>query len=1083
MLEVTRDTGPRRAPSARPGLGLTEPTSRLYRVTRARPGQVQDALLDHCDVLLTATTHLVYAVFPAWSGAPGQGQGFEATGVAVDLLLDDGGWASDAGVCDQADFATSAEAQHLSRALVPDQWNLRTIDLSALRGRRAVAVHLRAVGVDPRQDHPDVARRRVAHGWLSDVRLEERPRSYGEGAARLVDLVDTRRGTHSSGEYSRGNTVPAVARPHGFNFAIPVTDASSYSWPYRYHADNRADGSTVLQALAVSHAPSPWIGDRGIVQVMPLPDAEAPRVDAVGRELAFRHEDEHAGAHLYRVRLDGGLQAEMTATDHVVLLRFTLPPGGGVVVDQPDDDGAVAVCADGDTVHLRGYTDTVRPGLESNAPRMYFVVRVDQGVRRHRTAAVAGRPHVSAVLATPPDADGRVTVRVATSFISLEQAERSLDLEAPTSRSFDDLAADAEAQWEALLGRVRFDEPHRGRHAALVSSLYRMFLYPNDASENAGTTERPRWVHADTSAPAPRAPGPTRTGCVVREGRSSVNNGFWDTYRTVWPALALFDPTRAADLLDGFVEHFRAGGWIDRWSAPGPVDAMVGTSSDVVVADALAAGAPVRDVLAAYDSGLRNATTVSPDPSVGRAGNAQAIFTGYVSTTTPEGLSWTLEGALADFGLAMTSEWLVAHLRADHPRRDELRANAAYFRAKALRYAAMFSPEHGFFVGRGPGGEFRPLTGFDPRTWGGDYTETNAWGMAFSAPHDGHGLAFLHGDRAGLEARLDEYFSTHESGDRSVAGTYGRVIHEMTEARDVRSGMFALSNQPAHHVPYLYAFTDSPSKTHAIVRDSVRRLFLGSEIGQGYPGDEDNGEMSAWYVLSSIGLYPLVPGSGELVITAPSVARTTVDLGDGRETTVVAHHLSPQNVYIRSVTVDGRPWERLAIPIAVLRAGVRLDVVLGPDPSDWGTGAAAAPFSLTARGAAPTPPVDRTDPSGALARASSSVGDAAAVFDDCSDDGVVLVEGDWVAYELVDDAAVELYTVSLGASVAGLSWVVEAGRGDAWREVDRRDDVEFVWRRQTRVFALPVPCTASRLRFRVLRGDLDLRQLELIGRG
>ncbi|MGC5165234.1 GH92 family glycosyl hydrolase [Luteimicrobium sp. DT211] len=1078
MLEVTDDAGPRRPPSSRPSVGLTEPTSRLYRVVDARPGQVEDALLERCDVELGPTSELSYAVFPAWSGPPGRGQGFEATAVAVDLLLDDGTWASARPVRDQAGYPADADAQYRSKALVVDQWNLRTVDLSALAGRRAVATYLRAVGVDevgPRHG----LRRRVPHGWLSDVRVG--PRAPGpDGPERLVDLVDTRRGTHSSGEYSRGNTIPAVALPQGFNFAIPVTDASSYTWPYRYHADNRADGSTPLQAIAVSHAPSPWIGDRSVMQVMPLVDASAPDVDRAARELTFRHDDELAGPHRYRVALAGGVVAEATATAHVMVARFTVPDGGGVVLDQPDDRGSVEVTPDG-TVHVRGWTDGARPGLEANAPRMYFVARVDGGVAWHREAAVPDRPHVSAVLATPPGPDGTVTVRVATSFVSLDQAERSLDLEAPPSTTFDELVDEAAARWEELLGRVRIDEPDRGRRVAFVSSLYRLFLYPNDASENAGTAERPRWIHADASTPPPAAHGPTRTGCVVRDGRSTVNHGFWDTYRTCWPAYGLLAPELAADLLDGFVEHYRASGWIDRWSAPGPVNSMVGTSSDLVVADALASGVPVRDVLAAYDSGLRNATTVSPDSRVGRADNGRAIFTGYVSTGTHEGLSWTLEGALTDYGLAVTSAWLLDHLPVDHPRREELRANEVYFRAKALRYATLFAPDAGFFVGRDDVGRFRPARTFDPRIWGGDYTETNAWGMAFSVPHDGHGLAALHGGPDALEAKLDAYFATEETGDASIAGTYGSVIHEMTEARNVRRGMFALSNQPAHHAPFMYAFTGAPWKTHELVRDSVRRLFLGSEIGQGYPGDEDNGEMSAWYVFAVLGLYPLAPGSGELLLTAPAVARATLDLDGGRETTVVARDLAPENVYVQSVTVDGRPWHRLAIPVATLRAGVEIEIALGPEPSTWGTGPDAAPFAVTPRGSAPARLVDHADPAGAREHARSSVGDPALVFDDSSDAGIVLRPGDWAGYELAADASVDLYTVSLGAPADGLSWVLERADGDTWVELDRRDGVGFVWPRQTRAFLLGGLRGPGPVRLRVLRGTLDLRQLELLG--
>lgn len=1164
MLAVSPASGPEFAPASREGVGLGDVGCYRYRINGLGDRDRERAPLPTGAVgtASAAAAHrktlspplsiepgqrLSYAAFPAYLGERAPGGGYAATAIGLDLEFDDGSWLSDFPVTDQADYGIDPYQQYSSCALTVDQWNARSIALDAVVGKRVVGVWVAAAGVPPaRQDavaplrggwldrvlgaarrlvdavlRPGAARlssrRREIHGWISDVRIE--PRRPANAAGRFtVDLVDTRRGTHSSSNASRGNTIPAVAVPNGFNFAIPVTDASSVTWPYRYHDGNNSDNTTSMQAFAISHSPSPWIGDRGIVQVMPIPDSTAA-ADRTSRSAPFLHSNETARPHHYSVRLDNGIVAELAATDHVVVMRFRLPDGAGIVFDQPDNRGGLHIEPLSDEAHISGFTDSHNSAMPSNAPRMFFAAAVDRPFRVVRSAAIGERPAVSAVIAfdttrgldpqSPAVSDGAewVTIRIATSFIGVDQATRSLHAEAPPSVSFDDVVTAGRNSWQSALDRVRIEDNNHDRLVSFTSSLYRLFLYPNSASENAGTAAQPHWVYADTSIPPVADHTETATGCRIRDGFSAVNNGFWDTYRTAWPAYSLLAPDLSARLIDGFVEHYRASGWQERWSAPGPVNSMVGTSSDIVIADAVASGVRLDDLEAAYDSALRNATTVSARSEVGRADNGRSIFRGYVSTSTAEGLSWTLEGAINDFGIARLSRYLADTGTADNRRRAEFEANARYFESRARGYQNVFHPELKFFVGRRDDGGFRAgATDFEPRLWGGDYTETNAWGMAFTVPHDGAGLAELYGGRAGLEVKLDEFFATGESATAEFAGSYGRVIHEMTEARDIRLGSFGLSNQPAHHIPYLYAFTGAPHKTQAIVRESIRRCFLGSEIGQGYPGDEDNGEMSAWYVFGALGLYPLTPGSGELVITSPSVSRSTITFPDGARTSIAATGLSADNVYIQSVVVDGRPWRHLAIPIAVLRRGVSIDIVLGPEPSGWGAEPECEPYSLRRNGVEPAVEFDRTTPTAALTRATAGSTSAAATaewdtpgsgavfFDDSSTGGRTLRNGDWVAFDFLDRAtpaeipAITMYTVTLGDPCEGAAWVLEAwvpeaGAADsAWIAVDSRSSVSFPWPTQTRAFVLLNATRSRRLRLRVVgSSDLDVRQLEFLG--
>lgn len=336
---------------------------------------------------------------------------------------------------------------------------------------------------------------------------------------------------------------------------------------------------------------------------------------------------------------------------------------------------------------------------------------------------------------------------------------------------------------------------------------------------------------------------------------------------------------------------------------------MTGTSSDVAFADAYVKGVRF-DAKAAYDAAVKNATVVPPMSGVGRKGMATSPFLGYTSTDTHEGLSWAMEGYVNDYGIARMGEALYGKT-GDKRYREE----SQYFLNRARDYVKLFDTGAGFFQGRDAKGDWRVRSSaYDPREWGYDYTETNGWGYAFTAPQDSRGLANLYGGRKGLADKLDEYFATPETASPDHVGSYGGVIHEMTEARDVRMGMYGHSNQVAHHVIYMYDAAGEPWKAQAYVREALSRLYTGSEIGQGYHGDEDNGEQSAWYLFSALGFYPLVMGSGEYAIGSPLFKKATVHLENGRDLVIRAPENSARNVYVQGVRFNGLPWTSTSLP-------------------------------------------------------------------------------------------------------------------------------------------------------------------------
>ncbi|HKN56063.1 MAG TPA: glycoside hydrolase family 92 protein, partial [Amycolatopsis sp.] len=608
----------------------------------------------------------------------------------------------------------------------------------------------------------------------------------------------------------------------------------------------------------------------------------------------------------------------------------------------------------------------------------------------------------------------------------------------------------ARTKWQDLLGRVEVEGATEDQLTTFYSNLYRLFLYPNRAHEDTSQGVRHASPVVRRWLPSTRK----RTGAKVVDGELYVNNGFWDTYRTTWPAYSLLSPAQCGRMIDGFVQQYREGGWIARWSSPGYADLMTGTSSDVAFADAYLKGVRGFDVEAAYDAAVKNATVTSPRRAVGRKGLDRSIFLGYAPASVHEGLSWALEGCINDFGIANLAQAL-GHQ--DH---------AAYFRQRAQHYVHHFDEKIGFFQGRNADGSRRfPPAGYDPEAWGGDFVETNAWNTAFSVPHDGPGLAALHGGVAALEAKLDTFFATPETGRKP--GAYGGVIHEMTEARDIRMGQYGHSNQPSHHIPYIYNYAGAPAKTQRTVREVLRRLYLGSEIGQGYPGDEDNGEMSAWYVLSALGFYPLAVGSPHYAIGSPLFEKATVRLENGRKLVVRAPGNTDDTVYVRGLTVNGLPHQATTIDHATLAAGAELVFYLGSEPTGWGEppGPPAYPAPLT----------DLTK------------GASGALFDDTSRTQVRLSAS---TIEFTVDGPpreVVLYTLTSGARRGDpRSWVLEGSDdGRTWVMLDERQDEHFRWRRQTRPFLLDTAAAHARYRLRITastRRRVTLAQWELLAR-
>jgi predicted alpha-1,2-mannosidase len=1035
-MRTIAGAGPRGGYNAKAGAGWTGLRALEYagQHTADGRGYSYNKVFD-VDVQVGRETELSYLIYPRFIT---DDLSYPSTYAAVDLAFTDGTFLSELGAEDQHGEELSPTGQGRAKTLYTNQWNFKRSRIGAVAAGKTIDRILVAY------DNPDGPA--DFQGWVDDITIDGNPRPRDR--SRPSDWVVTTRGTNSSSRFSRGNNIPATAVPHGFNFWVPVTNAGTLSWLYEYQFRNTADNLPALEAFSLSHQPSPWMGDRQTFQVMPSAAAGDPPLGRAERRLPFRHANEVASPHRYAVTFENGIKTEIAPTDHAALFRFTFPgDSSSLVFDNVDDRWGMEL--DEDARVLTGWTET-RSGLSNGATRMFFYATFDRPITGsgERFARFDGRT---------------VNMRIATSLIGVEQAQHNLELELPASDTIESVSARAQQLWDRKLGVIEVESATEDQLTTLYSNLYRLSLYPNSGHENTGTAASPQWEHAVQSTASDTPPPSTaeRTGAQIRPGKVYVNNGFWDTYRTAWSAYSLFDAGTAGELVDGFVQQYRDGGWISRWSSPGYANLMTGTSSDVSFADAHVKGVQGFNVRDAYDAAVRNAT-VAPaedDPyntQVGRKGLIESIFLGYTPSRVSEGVSWGLEGAINDFGIANMAALLATDRGSSPAERRRYREEAEYFRSRSQNYVNMFDPAIRFFQGRASDGTWKSSPDeYDPRVWGHehDYTETDGWNFAFHVPHDGQGLANLYGGRDRLAAKLDTFFATPETA--KFVGSYGGVIHEMTEARDVRMGQWGFSNQVSHHIPYMYDYAGQPWKAQAKVREALRRMYVGSEIGQGYAGDEDNGETSAWHLFSALGFYPLQVGSPYYAVGSPLFKRATVHLANGRDLVVEAPQNSRRNVYVQGLRLNGRRWEQAYLRHEDLAQGGRLEFAMGPVPSQWGSRQPDAPPSITRGNERPEPLTDLTGGD-----------DAGPLFDDTSGTEAT---GSEAAWEFAAPERVSFYTLTSGAAEGADpgDWVVEGSSdGQSWTALDSRSGQRFRWRSQTRAFKVESPGAYSAYRVR-----------------
>jgi predicted alpha-1,2-mannosidase len=731
-----------------------------------------------------------------------------------------------------------------------------------------------------------------------------------------VEYVNPLMGTMSKPSLSNGNTYPAIGVPWGMNLWSPQTGNMGDGWMYRYDADR-------IRGFKQTHQPSPWMNDYGQFAIMPV--TGKARFTQDDRASWFSHKAEVSKAYYYSVYLaDHNVTAELTPTERAAQFRFTYPAADSsfIVIDAFDKGSYIKIIPQ--EKKIIGYSTKYARGPLPNF-KNYFVIYVDKAFTtsytwRGNTAAKdsleMNADHSGALIGFKTTAGEKVHLRVATSFISFEQAELNLKREL-ASDNFDQTMAKAKKLWNEKLGRIEVQGATIDQVRTFYSCLYRTLFFPNklyeiDVSNNI--------VHYSPYN------GKTLPGYMF------AGTGFWDTFRALYPFLNLVYPSINKEMQEGLINDFKEGGWLPEWSSPGYANIMIGNNSASVVSDAYIKGLRGYDIEKLYEALIHGANNAGPMTAVGRAGVEHYNSLGYVpyDVGINENAARTLEYAYDDFAIYQLGRAL-----------KKPKSETDVYLKRSQNYRNLFDPSTGLMRGKNKDGNFQ--SPFNPFKWGDAFTEGNSWHYSWSVFHDVQGLVDLMGGRKEFVKKLDSVFSLPPVFDESY---YRSVIHEIREMQIANMGQYAHGNQPIQHMIYLYNYAGEPWKAQYWVREAMNRLY--SAAPDGYCGDEDNGQTSAWYIFSAMGFYPVCPATDQYVIGAPLFKKIILRLENGKTVTIDAPANSAANRYISNASFNGKPYSKNWLSHTELVKGAVINFTMTAAPARTkGIHPADFPYSLS----------------------------------------------------------------------------------------------------------------------------------------
>ncbi|HKL33034.1 MAG TPA: GH92 family glycosyl hydrolase [Tangfeifania sp.] len=730
-----------------------------------------------------------------------------------------------------------------------------------------------------------------------------------------VELVNPLMGTDSEFSLSNGNTYPAIARPWGMNFWAPQTNVMGDGWMYQYDAYK-------LRGFKQTHQPSPWINDYGQFSVFAT--TGSPVFNENERASWFSHKAETVKPYLYEVYLaDYDVEAAFTATERASMFEFKFPENDSsqIVVDAFDGGSYIKVIPEENKVV--GYTTKNSGGVPANF-KNWFVVQFN---KPFETFYISDNEsifqdknelkdlHTGAIIQFNTKSDEVIQLKIASSFISLEQAELNLEREI-ADKSFDELLAEGKNAWNEELEKIQIQTNNIDNARTFYSSLYRVLLFPRKFYEYNADNEIVHYSPYNGE---------------VLPGYMFTDNGFWDTFRAVFPFFTLMYPDLNSKIMQGLVNTYKESGWLPEWASPGHRDCMIGSNSASLIADSYLKGIRGYDVETLYEAILKNTEGKGPVTSVGRFGAEYYNELGYIpyDVGIRENTARTLEYGYADYCIAELAKEL-----------GKPKEEIELFEKRAQNYKNVFDPETKLMRGKNEDGTFQ--SPFNPYKWGDAFTEGNSWHYTWSVFHDVEGLAQLMGGHDEFTAMLDSVFEVPPIFDNSY---YGFTIHEIREMQIVNMGNYAHGNQPVQHMIYLYNYAGQPWKTQQHIREVLTKLYQPTP--DGYCGDEDNGQTSAWYVFSALGFYPVCPGTPEYVIGTPLFEKVKMELPTGNTLTISASG-ADENHYIQNAEFQGKNLNTSYLNHDELLQGGTLKFEMGefPNKNLWSS-SESFPFSVT----------------------------------------------------------------------------------------------------------------------------------------
>ncbi|TNJ44897.1 GH92 family glycosyl hydrolase [Tamlana fucoidanivorans] len=736
----------------------------------------------------------------------------------------------------------------------------------------------------------------------------------------LVEYVNPLMGTDSKFSLSNGNTYPAIATPWGMNFWTPMTSKMGDGWTYKYNENK-------IRGIKQTHQPSPWINDYAAFSLMAV--TGDLKFHENERASWFSHKAETVKPYHYKTYLaDYDVVAEVAPTERAAHFKFTFPDGetSYILVDGFFQGSMVKIIPE--ERKIIGYCRNNSGGVPENFHN-YFVVTFDKDFEITHTWAdnwtllenslTSEGEHVGAIIGFKTTRGEEVHAKVASSFISLDQATLNLSREIGND-DFEVTKEKAKNAWEKELNRIKVEDANTDNLKTFYSCLYRVLLFPRKFYEFDANNDI---VHYSPY-----------NGKVL-PGYMFTDNGFWDTFRAVFPFFNLMYPELNANIMEGLANTYKESGWLPEWASPGHRNCMIGSNSAPIVVDAFLKGNIKDDevINTLFEAMLKNANVNEgrPHPSVGREGVDYYNELGYVpyNVGIKENTARTLEYAYADFTIAKMAEKLG---------KDDL---AKRFYKQSYNYKNVFDTESNLMRGKNEDGSFQ--SPFNPLKWGDAFTEGNSLHYTWSVFHDVQGLIDLMGGKEPFVKQLDAVFTMPPDFDDSY---YGQTIHEIREMQIVNMGNYAHGNQPIQHMIYLYNYAGMPYKAQGRVREVLNKLYAATP--DGYCGDEDNGQTSAWYVFSALGFYPVTPGVDEYVIGSPLFDRATLTLDNGNTFIITSENNRENNVYINSASLKGKPFNNNFIKFEEIQEGGTLHFTLTDIPNkSWGSKDEELPYSFS----------------------------------------------------------------------------------------------------------------------------------------